>query len=101
MLFIGGTGWGVSVMCAILGVQLKYVCSLLCYVSLQLLFVHFRYLLLVGFCRHRIFRYCLDIVVLLTDTYTYCNVVSLHATKLYRGVELHSFSPFALNGGKW
>ena len=32
------------------GVQLKYVCSLLSHVSLQLLFVHFRCLLLVGFC---------------------------------------------------
>ena len=32
------------------GVQLKYVCSLLSYVGLQLLFVHFRCLLLVGFC---------------------------------------------------
>ena len=37
MLFIGGTrGGGVSVMCAILGVQLKYVCSLLSCVGLQL-----------------------------------------------------------------
>jgi len=31
-------------------VQLKYVCSLLSYVGLQLLFVHIRCLLLVGFC---------------------------------------------------
>ena len=30
--------------------QLKYVCSLLSYVGLQLLFVHIRCLLLVGFC---------------------------------------------------
>ena len=32
------------------GVQLKYVCSLLSYVGLQLLFVHILCLLLVGFC---------------------------------------------------
>ena len=32
------------------GVQLKYICSLLSYVGLQLLFVHFQCLLLVGFC---------------------------------------------------
>ena len=51
MLFIGGTrGGGVSVMCAILGVQLKYVCLLLSYVGPQLLFVHIRCLLLLGFC---------------------------------------------------
>jgi len=48
MLFIGGTGGGVSVLCAILGVQLQYVCSLLSCVGLQLLFVHIRCLLLVG-----------------------------------------------------
>ena len=49
MLFIGGQG-GVSVMCAILRVQLYYVCSLLSCVGLQLLFFHIRCLLLVGFC---------------------------------------------------
>jgi len=38
------------VTCVILGVQLKYVCSMLSCVGLQLLFVHFRCLLLVGFC---------------------------------------------------
>jgi len=48
MLFIGGTGGGGSVFCAILGVQLQYVCSLLSCVGLQLLFVHIRCLLLVG-----------------------------------------------------
>ena len=50
MLFLRGTGGGVYVMCAILGVQVKYVCSLLSCVGLQLLFVHIRCLLLVGFC---------------------------------------------------
>ena len=42
---------GVYLWCALSwGVQLKYVCSLLFYVGLQLLFVCFRCLLLVGFC---------------------------------------------------
>ena len=49
MLLLRGTGGG-YVMCVILVVEHKYVCSLLSYVGLQLLFVHFRCLLLVGFC---------------------------------------------------
>ena len=48
MLFLRGTGG--DVWCALSwGVQLKYVCSLLSCVGLQLLFVHIRILLLVGF----------------------------------------------------
>jgi len=50
MLLLRGTGGGGDLWCALSwGVQLKYVCSLLSFVGLQLLFVHFRYLLLVGF----------------------------------------------------
>jgi len=54
MLFLrvtmGGRGW-LYLWCALsCGVQLNYICSLLSYVVLQLLFVHFRCLLLVGFC---------------------------------------------------
>ena len=50
MLLLRVTGGG-YLWCALSwGVQPKYVCSLLSYVGLQLLFVHFRCLLLVGFC---------------------------------------------------
>ena len=49
-IYKGTGGGGVSVMCATLGVQLYYVCSLLSCVGLQLLFVHICCLLLVGFC---------------------------------------------------
>jgi len=48
MLFIRGTGGEGNLWCALSwGVQIKYVCSLLSYVGLQLLFVHIRCLLLV------------------------------------------------------
>jgi hypothetical protein len=51
MLLLRDTGRGGYLRCALSwDIQLKYVCSLLSYVSLQLLFVHFRCLLLVGFC---------------------------------------------------
>jgi len=51
MIFFRGTGGGGYLWCALSwGVQLKYVCSLLSYVGLLLLFAHIRCLLLVGFC---------------------------------------------------
>jgi len=84
LLLLKGTGGG-YLWCALSwGVQLKYVCSLLSYVGLQLLFVHFRCLLLVGWkpddgrnrpkhvVTHPLLNIFLDIVVLLTDTNTYC-----------------------------
>jgi len=50
-LFLRGTEGGGCLWCALSwGAQLKYVCSLLSYMGLQLLFVHIRCLLLVGFC---------------------------------------------------
>jgi len=49
-IYRGHRGWG-YLWCALSwGVQLKYVCWLLAYVGLQLLFVPFLCLLLVGFC---------------------------------------------------
>jgi len=68
-------------MCAILGGQLWYVCSLLSCVGLQLLFAHIRCLLLVGF----LYRLCVLSILCICGDLCVQSVLCVHVLVFHLG----------------